>query len=286
MKQAILITAYKDLDMLAPIIEYFDEDFVFYIHVDKKCSESVDFLRNYSNIHLYNDYSIDWGGCNHLKAILLLIKHALKDEQISYFHLITGADFPIRSLSEFKRFFECNRDRNYLEYFALPRASWGKEGGLDRIRYYWLLPSTRYRCGRYIRKIVNLQRKLKMIRSFPFFEGRIYGGGTYWSVSRRAVSSLMQYFEDNPAYLNRFRWTSIPEEICFPTYWLNSGIEFENDSLRYIDWSDAAAPKVLLDEDYDSMMSSTAFFARKMEKGKSQALINRIIAGNDKNNEC
>lgn len=284
MKHAILITAYKDLDMLSPIIEYFDEDFVFYIHVDKKCSESVDFLTSYSNVHLYTNYRVDWGGHNHLKTIVLLVENALRDEQVSYFHLITGADFPIRPLSEFKRYFECNRERNYLEYFTLPRPSWGSEGGLDRILYYWLLPSTRYRCGRYIRKVVNIQRKLKLIRPFPFFEGRIYGGGTYWSVSRRAVSCLMQYIEENPAYLKRFRWTSIAEEVCFPTFWINSGLVFENDSLRYIDWSDPAAPAVLTERDYDAMMSSTAFFARKMQKGMSDALIAKIVADNDKNN--
>ena len=38
MKQAILITAYKDFEQLVLLIDQFDNDFNFYIHIDKKSS--------------------------------------------------------------------------------------------------------------------------------------------------------------------------------------------------------------------------------------------------------
>ena len=37
MRQAILITAYRDLTQLKQLVEYFDDDFELYIHLDKKC---------------------------------------------------------------------------------------------------------------------------------------------------------------------------------------------------------------------------------------------------------
>ncbi len=36
MQQAILITAYKNIAHLREIIDFFDDDFLFYIHIDKK----------------------------------------------------------------------------------------------------------------------------------------------------------------------------------------------------------------------------------------------------------
>lgn len=131
MKQVILITAYKDLDFLSNILEYFDNDFDFYIHVDKKCKEDVAFLRSDSRVHVYSKYRIEWGGSNHIFAIVLLIQEAFKVEKYEYYHLITGSDLPIKSLSEFKTYFENRRYDNFIEYFQLPQLNWGYDGGYN-----------------------------------------------------------------------------------------------------------------------------------------------------------
>jgi hypothetical protein len=41
MRQAILITAYKNEKQIYDIINYFGKDFEFYIHVDKKSSMNL-----------------------------------------------------------------------------------------------------------------------------------------------------------------------------------------------------------------------------------------------------
>jgi len=38
LKQAILVTAYKDIDRLKILTDLFDDDFSFYIHIDKKAA--------------------------------------------------------------------------------------------------------------------------------------------------------------------------------------------------------------------------------------------------------
>lgn len=79
-----------------------------------------------------------------------------------------------------------------------------------------------------------------------------------------AIDNLLSFIDYNPSYMRRFRWTSIAEEICFPTIWLNSGLSFVNNSLRYIDWGpDGANPKILTEDDFDNIVTSDAFFARK-----------------------
>ncbi len=55
------------------------------------------------NVYVYKTFLINWGSLNHLRAILFLMQKALKKE-ISYFHIISGADIPVKRLSEFSQF--------------------------------------------------------------------------------------------------------------------------------------------------------------------------------------
>src|ERR1700761_7376347 len=99
MKQAILITAYKNIHHLNEIINCFDSDFSFYIHIDKKSNLSTDEENELEKIKktafVSRSYKTNWGGMNHLNSILLLLKEALKNKDTTYFHLISGHDFPL-----------------------------------------------------------------------------------------------------------------------------------------------------------------------------------------------
>lgn len=53
MKHAILLIWHKDIDQLKNLIKLFDEDFKFYIHIDKKSivpEEEIELLKNYSQV--------------------------------------------------------------------------------------------------------------------------------------------------------------------------------------------------------------------------------------------
>ena len=87
------------------------------------------------------------------------------------------------------------------------------------------------------------------------------------------MSQALDYMDNHPDYLRRFRHTSIAEEICLPTLWCNNSLPLINNYLRYIDWgADGANPKVLTEKDYDKIVASGALFARKMESGVSDKL--------------
>ena len=105
MKQAILITAYKNYHHLEEIIQCFDVNFEIYIHLDKKSKiskEELARLKGYNIVKsIAQKYSVNWGGFNHLKSILYLTEKALQSQDNHYFHLITGHDFPIKKGSYF-----------------------------------------------------------------------------------------------------------------------------------------------------------------------------------------
>lgn len=278
MRQAILITAYRDIPMLKKLVDYFDDDFELFVHVDKRCQESLASLNKREHLHLFRTFAVEWGDCKHLLAIVMLMREAYSHPDLEYFHLITGSDYPCKSLADLKTFCEEHRNDNYLEHFPLPHPDWGSEGGLNRIQYWWLRPNIHRSNGAWVtRKLVNLQRRMGIKRRFKYFNGNLYGGGTYWSLSRKAVGLALDYLNQHPDYLRRFQHTSIAEEICLPTLWCNSGIPLINNYMRYIDWgADGANPQVLTEKDYDKIINSRALFARKMESDTSSLLIEKL----------
>ena len=60
MKQAILVTAYKNLQSLERLVLCFDNEFDFYIHIDKKCKERIPVF-NRDGIYVVKRYRIQWG---------------------------------------------------------------------------------------------------------------------------------------------------------------------------------------------------------------------------------
>jgi hypothetical protein len=280
MKQAILITAYKDLDFISNIIDYFDDDFDFFIHIDKKCNEDVSFLKNDSRVHVYSKYRIEWDGSNHIFAIVKLMQEASKADKYEYYHLITGSDYPLKSLSDFKKFFETHKNDNFMEYFELPSSRWGGDGGFRRIDYFWLFQNridNREKWKETIRLLIRIQKKLGIKRMFKYFT-TLWGGSTYWSLSKDAINYALNFIKEKPGYIRRFHYTSIGEEIFLQTILLNNKeIKIENNYLRYVKWDwNGIKPFTLTNSDLKVLLNSDAFFARKFDKLESWSLINSL----------
>ena len=284
MKQAILITAYKNYSHLKKIINFFDEDFQIYVHLDRKSKispEEIDvFVTNNKVKFFCRKYKVNWGGLNHLKSILFLAKEALKDENNFYFHLISGQDFPIRSCEDFKSFFQINSIRNYIDHFEVPFSGWGGNGGLDRLSYfnfYDLFDAKKMSQSRWITKTVKAQKKIGYERALPKTLSNLYGGSTWWSLNREAVDHCITFTLKNKGFLNRFKHTFCSEEFYFQTILMNSGLKDSmlKDNLRFIDWqkNNGASPAILGMADLTKLNNSNAFFARKFESSASLKLL-------------
>lgn len=286
MKQAILITAYKNIKQLDNLILFFDERFEIYIHIDKKSNISdldLKSLNKYKNIKFISrKFSINWGGVNHLKAIILLSSIALKDGN-DYFHLITGQDYPIRKLSEFEDFFLKNRGNNFIEFNELPYKYWAGNGGLERINLYNFYDifnaKQKIQMG-IIGVFLKLQKMLNFNRNVSGkINKKLYGGGTYWSLSKEAIELVLNQNEQKDL-LKNFRHSFCAEEIFFQTILLNSHLKDTviNDDLRFINWAEkhGNVPAILDNEDFDAVISSNDFFVRKIEMGISDELIKNV----------
>ena len=283
--QAILITAYKNYSHLEDIIDFFDHNFSIYIHIDRKSyisQQELSKLRNKANVHYISQtYKINWGGINHLKAIIELLGEAVKNSDNNYFHLITGHDYPIKPLDEFISL-EKDNTRIYMEYHTLPYQPW-PEGGMDRLSRYNMYDLIDGRSGlgeRLIKGFSKLQKKLGIKRGFDKNFPKLYGGSTYWSLSREAVEYCFRYMDEHPEYYPRFKYSFCSEEIFFQTILLNSELKEKiiNDNKRFIVWEERNGnfPANLDDSDYNNIKNSQALFARKFEFPISEALLTEI----------
>lgn len=289
MKQAILITAYKNFDHLVDISNFFDEEFEIYIHIDKKIKVDplvISNLTSCSNVKLVSrKFRVNWGGRNHLKAILYLTKKALEQEENWFFHLISGHDYPIKKLSYFKSFFAQHSDKNYINHFEVPNAKW-PNSGMDRLMYYNLydlIDAKKHR--HYIVKLNNLQRKYGVKRRISKQIPKLYGGETWWSLNKEAISFLIDYTKTKPRLFKRMKFTFCSEEIYVQMVLMNSHLHKTviNDSLRYIDWSSRNGnfPANLNIDDWEAIKTSNALFARKFEFPVSQELKLALMESNN-----
>ena len=110
MKMAIAIQCHKNVEQLNRLIEFFrDDEIDIYIHVDKK-SGIKQKIKMINNLYILEE-SIDvrWGDFSIVESALKLFER-IKESKIDYeyIHLISGQDYPIKKLEEFKRFFVDN----------------------------------------------------------------------------------------------------------------------------------------------------------------------------------
>lgn len=280
MKHCILMTAYKDIDMINEFISLIPDDWGCYVHLDKKCTIEPNSINLKANT--FKEYEIYWGGVEHLKAFIFLLDKAYSDgrNHYDYYHLVTGQDFFAIQPEDFDTILSDNK-KSYLEVHKCPFDKWDKcwGGGFDILRYRTLASycDIRFGYGRILNKIlVKAQKVFHMARPLPSYP--IYGGSVYCSLSGEAVKEVL-YGELSKDLLGRLRNSIIGEEIFFQTVLMNSELResVESNKLRYIDWECETPPKVLSETDFDVIMASKVLFCRKIDSKYSRSLLDRLL---------
>jgi len=279
MNIATLILAHDRFDELRLLVDSIKQDFRVYIHLDASAKLPAGASFNEVNVRSIRKYPIAWGDENMIYAILDLLRMAY-DDDCDYFMLISGADLPARQPYSILRDIQRNPETNYLDHARLPRADWPLSGGLGRMTLWWEPlhnrenPTLINRAYALLRKIqTSLGRKRRLL---PM---KYYGGSTWFNISRQTARYILDYTENNPEYLRQFRYTRNADEIFFHTLIMNSVYKKNtvNDDKRYIDWaSGPERPRVLRMEDYNNIIRSGDFFARKFNPDVDSEVIRRV----------
>lgn len=95
-----------------------------YIHIDKKTSDNEKNKINrlisklsYSNAFVYSRYKVFWGTNSITKAELYLLKKASYEKRgYNYYHILSGADLPIKSNEHIHKLFDEHGNKEYIHF--------------------------------------------------------------------------------------------------------------------------------------------------------------------------
>lgn len=223
-KQAYLLTAYKDFDAVYELASFLCKEDDVYIHVDKKSAQlsepELEKLNALANCVAYKEFDIAWGGYNHVKALLSLMKRAVENQEVSYIHMLTGEDYLLKPPSKIhKQFIE--DEHIYLSYIAERDFN---EAVKKRYYYYnffqdknvknkilWLIQDFTV----FLQKIIGIKRK-----GLGEFD-EIYKGLVYISMPVAAAKDILTYLISHPEYEKDLYRCQLPEEFFFHTLLLN-----------------------------------------------------------------
>ena len=95
-----------------------------------------------------------------------------------------------------------------------------------------------------------------------------YKGSQWFTINKRCVQFILEFINKNKSYVKYYKHTLIPDESFFHTMLFNNKqLNIMNDNKRYISWSSPSCPhpNVLAMKDFQNIIDSKQFFARKFD---------------------
>lgn len=280
-RHAYLIMCHNNFSHLCKLISELDDvrnDI--YIHVDKKVLDCPHLNLKTSvtkaNLYFVRRISVNWGGYSQIRAELILLSEATKVYH-SYYHLISGSDYPLKSQNYIHDFFSEHYGDEFIGYD--PDAC--RANFLDRVRYYYCLQDIIGRnSGKFFgfcyivqEKLLYIQKKIcvNRIKNFPV---KIFKGTNWFSITHDLAMFLLS---KQKIIKHLCRYSLCADEIFVQTIAMISPYK-ENiveDSLRYIDW-ERGNPYTFTSNDYEALKMTDRLFARKFDEQISVDIIDKL----------
>ena len=276
MRVAYIILAHADALALHRLISVIDpKKRDIFVHIDRKAQDTgfFDLAKNKNVKKIEKIFDIYWGHFSLLEATMYMLQSAMDVHYFDYFHVISGADYPIRPLDDFEAFLERGDRKSYVHVVSdLPDPECEK-----RIYSPYLIQN-RDRLSVIFQKILfGAARSSALFRRRPP-PGLVFKRGADWfTFPHHVVAWLLDQWLEN-ATRTYFQRVFIPGELFFPTMVLNSPYSEEHagDPIRYTKWTERPSPEILVEKDLHKMIASSAFFARKVSSSKSGRLLDEV----------
>lgn len=285
-----------------------DPDFDMYIHVDAK-QDIEPFKRHLSGIERVfftpNRYKVYWGGYNAIHASFELLRTALSsDRHYDYFVMMQNLDYPIKSNSYIKDFFEANNGREFLRGCPIGGT---KDWEFSRKYKLYYMKDNPY--GKASNKnphklLITLVSTILSLTTIGFNgiikenDGGyiIHYGCAQWAITRQFAEYLDDFEKTHPKFNKKMKIMQFPDEEYFHTVLHNSGfkkncIKYDEPEQRWlVNWRNLTYfefPKevtVLTKADYEKLKEQPDLFCRKVRSEVSGGLLNLLDA--DKLDKC
>lgn len=286
---AYMIIAHNQFELLEMLIKKLDDKRNdIFVHIDAKVKD-FDFdkfksITKYSKIIFTEErISITWGDFSQVKTEMELLKTAVENEDennpYTYYHLISGADLPIKTNDEIHAFFDKYRGKEFIHY-ADNNVS---KSSVSRIRYYHLFRKHRNLFNKILGQAALQIQKFIGVNRLKNTGIRVQKGCNWFSIT----GSFAHYVVKNQQkYEKIFKYSYCCDEIFIQTIAENSGFKnnlFMSDCnddhfacARLIDWK-RGNPYVWKTEDYNFIISSPCMFARKFDIHVDKQIIEMLL---------
>ncbi len=254
-----------------------------------------------------------WGNGSQLDALLDSLR-ALERSRFDWLVVLSGQDYPIRPMGELASFLADTRHSLFLQTpeggsVPAPPAEHGEDGEWaylqDRYfyRYRWVPQGLWAKLGVPTQRVISggLQHVVRFlvpggavrvqrrpggfspaigvrVRRHPFTADRPCRKGSDWfAISRPVFDDLLDRAASAPTLVEYFRHTYLPTESFFHTvllpYWESDNADHNLHFRRFVPGH--AHPEVLREADWDELVASHRFFARKFDP-PDVAVVDRI----------
>lgn len=261
MKLAYIVLCHKRPDQVARLVSRIaDVDSRVWIHIDARSDETTHALRaefaHSETVSFTKQVRVYWSTWSMVRATLIALRAIVGGGwPFEYVFLLSGQDYPVVGSSQVRQRLEAAGGRSLIDCRDL-EATW---------------PLAFDRTVR--RNVIVRGRGLVRLDSLPARQPprgtRLYGGSSWWALSRSCVDYVLGSRSPARAIARYMRSSECPEEAFFQTALMNSpyATSVENWCPTYVDWrpSDLKHPATLTSEDFDSIVGSGCLFARKFD---------------------
>ena len=289
-RHAYLIAAHGGFLQLKTLLTLLDDPRNdLYVHMDKKakgfCPQDFSAVLKNARITFVPRLNCRWGSARFIDAILSLLSAAVKTEH-AYYHLISGADLPLKTQDEIHAYFDAHAGEEFVEYddpCDMPRHL------SERLRYYFLLPAGAGRLFPGAARLDALQLRAQHALHIDRLKhsGVCFQKGAVWF---SITGALAHYALDTaPAYQKYYRLSRCADELWLQTLVFASPFYERLHSASYgdcsanqvyVDWArgNGNSPYTFTLADYDLLIARPELFARKFDAARDSALFEKMIA--------
>lgn len=276
MKHAYLILAHNDVQLLQVLLDCLDDvrnDI--YVHWDLKSGPVPSVAAARSGLSFIADrVDVNWGAYSMVTAEFNLFNAAHKKGPYSYYHLISGADLPIKTQDYIHEVCDGSNGTEFIAFADAPQSE------LDyRVQHFFLFQNEFKGAGFLKRALRKAFVKVQDLVGYHRTDLNVRKGSQWCSVTQAFVEYLLSKEEE---VIKLFNHTFCPDELFIQTVCANSPFmgkvnvaesEFEGN-LRYIKWVDGALLPIT-GEDIPALKCSDRWFARKFSS-KDKELVEAI----------
>jgi len=286
-RHAYLIIAHDKFEQLKTLLRMLDDERNdIYLHIDSKAKnfpqEEFETLLYHAGLYFTERTSVIWGAYSQINSELVLLKAAVPGHY-AYYHLLSGADLPIKSQDRIHAFFESCGDREFVDF----------EGPVFReekkvlMQYYYRFQEKRAGRSKWLDLLDQISIRIQKLFGVDRLKdcGLILQKGANWFSITHGLAAYV--VEKEPEIRQMYAHTKCCDEVFLQTLVVNSPYKDKladvsmsggmEGFMRHIDWN-RGGPYTFRSEDYEELMASPCMFARKFDENIDSDIIEKLAA--------